>query len=263
MKIAILLKRILDPEVSPHKFSLEPGATRPSDAGIPKVISPFDENALELALQLREKSPGSTVTAISMGPPETVEILRKALAVTADAAVLVQIETDPGPDAFGTASTLAAALQKTGPFDLVLAGRQAGDWDQGQVGSLVAEMLGFPCVTFVTQASPSGNGLRLQRESENGYDVIDADLPLVLTVTNHPGNVLRLPKVRDVMMANRKPVTTIAASDLAAMSTKIPPLEILALEKPPAVAAAEIVGGRDEQEIAARLVQKLQELKVL
>ena len=262
MKIAVLLKRILDPEVSPYKFVLEPGAQKPAEAGIPKVISPFDENALELALQLREKSPGSTVTAISLGPADTVESIRKALAVTADAAVLVQ-QDDPGPDAFGTAATLAAALQKTGPFDLILAGRQAGDWDQGQVGSLVAEILGYPCVTFVARAEPAGAGVRVQRESEHGYDVIDADLPCVLTVTNHPDNVLRLPKVRDVMMANRKPITTFAAGDLQVAAAKIPALKVLALEKPPAVARAEIVTGQDGHEIAVNLVKKLQEIKVL
>src|SRR5262249_26350056 len=134
------------------------------------------------------------------------EVLRKALAVTADDAVLVTDPAFASVDSAGKAKVLAAAIRKLGDVDLVLAGRQAADWEAGQVGSMVAEGLGWPCVKFGWRITPDGNAQRLRGELDDGYQVLRLSGPAVVTVTNDESNVLRFAKVRDVMLSARKPI---------------------------------------------------------
>src|SRR6185369_8210810 len=106
----------------------------------------------------------------------------------ADAAVLVINDVNPNPDPLAVAQVLAAAARKLGAFDLILTGRESGDWGAGQTGALLAEELGWPCVSFVDSIEQQGGGVRVRRQTESGFEIVDAQTPVVLTITNDEHN---------------------------------------------------------------------------
>ena len=214
MNILVCLKQILDPEVPARDFRVD-AARREAEQGPANLVTNiFCENALETALQLRERAGGAKITVLSYGLPTAEDSLRKALAMKADAAALVVSEAEGTPDPLEVARVLAAAVRKLGAFDLIMTGREAGDWGAGQTGGLLAEELGLPCVSFVDTIEPSGGGLRLKRQTDSGWEVFEATPPVVVTVTNDEHNVPRIPKVRDVMMSYRQPLTKFMPADL-------------------------------------------------
>ena len=214
MNILVCLKQILDPEVPARDFRVD-AARREAEQGSANLVTNiFCENALETALQLRERAGGAKITVLSYGRPTAEDSLRKALAMKADAAALVLNEGEGAPDPLGVARVLAAAIRRLGEFDLIMTGREAGDWGAGQTGGLLAEELGLPCVSFVDTIEVAGGGLRLKRQTDTGWEVFEAAPPVVVTVTNDEHNVPRIPKVRDVMMSYRQPLTKFALSDL-------------------------------------------------
>ena len=214
MNILVCLKQILDPEVPARDFRVD-AARREAEQGSANLVTNiFCENALETALQLRERAGAGKITVLSYGRPTAEDSLRKALAMKADAAALVLNESEGSPDPLAVAKVLAAAIRKLGEFDLVMTGREAGDWGAGQTGGLLAEELGLPCVSFVDTVESSGGGLRLKRQTDTGWEVFEAAPPVVVTVTNDEHNVPRIPKVRDVMMSYRQPLTKFTLSDL-------------------------------------------------
>ena len=132
----------------------------------------------------------------------------------ADAAALVVNDGNQNPDPLTVARVLAAAIRKLGTFDLIMVGREAGDWGAGQTGGLLAEELGLPCVSFVDRIESSDGKLRLKRQTDTGWELFEAELPVVVSVTNDEHNVPRIPKVRDVMMSYRQPLTQWKLDDL-------------------------------------------------
>ena len=215
MNILVCLKQILDPEVPARDFRVD-AARREAEQGSANLVTNiFCENALETALQLRERAGGGDkITVLSYGRPTAEDSLRKALAMKADAAALALNESDTTPDPLAVARVLAAAVRRLGEFDLIMTGREAGDWGAGQTGGLLAEELGLPCVSFVDTVEPAGDRLRLKRQTDSGWEVFEAVPPVVVTVTNDEHNVPRIPKVRDVMMSYRQPLTKFTLSDL-------------------------------------------------
>ncbi len=216
MNILVCLKQILDPEVPARDFRVD-AARREAEQGSANLVTNiFCENALETALQLRERAGGAKITVLSYGRPTAEDSLRKALAMKADAAALVVADEGDAatPDPLAVARVLAAAVRRLGEFDLIMTGREAGDWGAGQTGGLLAEELGLPCVSFVDTIEPSGGGLRLKRQTDTGWEVLEASTPVVVTVTNDEHNVPRIPKVRDVMMSYRQPLTKFTPDDL-------------------------------------------------
>jgi len=215
MNILVCLKQILDPEVPARDFRVDPARREAEQGSANLVTNIFCENALETALQLRERAGGDVkITALSYGRPSAEDSLRKALAMKADAAALVVNDGNANPDPLTAARVLAAAIRKLGTFDLIMVGREAGDWGAGQTGGLVAEELGLPCVSFVDRIEATGGALRLKRQTDAGWEVFEATPPVVVTVTNDEHNVPRIPKVRDVMMSYRQPLTKLAPEDL-------------------------------------------------
>lgn len=265
MHVVVLVKQVLDPEIPARAFRVNREQKVPEVSRAPQVMSIFDGNALEVALKLKEARPDVKVTAISLGEKSAEEVLRKTLAVTADNAVLLSDPAFAGLDSFGKAKALAAAIRKLGDVDLVLAGRQAADWEAGQVGALVAEELGWPCVAFVSRATPEANGIRARRELEDGYQVLQVTPPAVFTITNDETNVLRFAKVRDVMMSSRKPIQTWNAAALGLIPADLaePAVEVLDLAIPEQPARAEIVEGDTAQDKARNLARRLRELNVI
>ncbi|MBA3805387.1 MAG: electron transfer flavoprotein subunit beta/FixA family protein [Acidobacteria bacterium] len=207
MNILVCLKQILDPEIPARDFRVV-AAKREAERGSASLVTNiFCENALETALQFRERAGGTKITVLSYGQPSAEDSLRKALAMKADAAALVVNDGNTNPDPLTVARVLAAANAKLGTFDLIMVGREAGDWGAGQTGGLLAEMLELPCVSFVDSIESVGGKLYLKRQTDTGWENIEAEPPIVVTVTNDEHNVPRIPKVRDVMMSYRQPLT--------------------------------------------------------
>lgn len=216
MHIVVCVKQILDPEIPPREFRLDPQTGHPVQGVAPLVMDNYATNALETAIQLRDKTPGAKVTAICLGDKPADDTLRRALSFTADAAVRVWDPAWQALDGMAVAHALACAIKVLGGADLVLTGRQAGDVEEGLVGPALADELGIPCVNLVASVELTASGARATREAEGGFAVVDVPLPAVLTVTSAEGNVPRLPKVKDVMMSKGKPVKVLGAADLGA-----------------------------------------------
>jgi electron transfer flavoprotein beta subunit len=214
MNTIVCLKQILDPEVPARDFRVD-AAKREAERGSANLVTNiFCENALETALQFREAH-GGKITALTCGPDSTEEVLRKALALRADEAVHVDSPAS-NPDPLFVAKTLAAAIRKIGAFDVVLVGREAGDWGAGQTGGLLAEELGVPCIAFAETYEPAAEPgkVRVKRQTDSGWEQLESTTPLVITITNHEHNVPRIPKTRDVMQSYRKPLTKWTLADL-------------------------------------------------
>jgi electron transfer flavoprotein beta subunit len=214
MNILVCLKQILDPEIPARDFRVDPARREAEQGSANLVTNIFCENALETALQFRERIGAATITVLSYGQPSAEDSLRKALAMKADAAALVAAEGNTNPDPLTVARVLAAAIRKLGTFDLIMLGREAGDWGAGQTGGLIAEELGMPCVSFVDTIESLNGRLRLKRQTDSGWEALEAEPPVVITVTNDEHNVPRIPKVRDVMMSYRQPLTKWTLDDL-------------------------------------------------
>ena len=262
MKILVCLKQILDPEVSPRDFAVDREKLTAERGSANLVTNIFCENALETALQLRDKV-GGEVTALTFGESEAEDVLRKALALKADTVVQV---ANPGVGYVGSAGAacvLAAAIKKLGEFDLVLLGREAGDWGEGQTAALVAEELEQPFVAFVDSIESSDSGTVVHRQTDNGSEEINVATPAVLSITNNDANVPRIPKTRDIMMAHRKPLTNWTLEDVGlsadAVAQAAGATEIVDLFIPERDSTCEFVSGDsvDEQveEFAKRVIE--------
>jgi electron transfer flavoprotein beta subunit len=243
MNILVCLKQILDPEIPARDFRVDPARREAEQGSASLVTNIFCENALETALQLRERAGGAKITVLSYGRPTAEDSLRKALAMKADAAALVLDEGEGKPDPLDVARVLAAAARKLGAFDLIMLGREAGDWGAGQTGGLLAEELGLPCVSFVDHIEAAGAGLRLKRQTDSGWEVFEAATPVVVTVTNDEHNVPRIPKVRDVMMSYRQPLTTLTLGDLGLAAGRNTYYEVAELAIPQKETRCEFVSG--------------------
>jgi electron transfer flavoprotein beta subunit len=214
MNILVCLKQILDPEIPARDFRVD-SLRREAERGSANLVTNiFCENALETALQLRDRAGSAKITVLSYGQPSAEDSLRKALAMKADAAALIVNDGNANPDPLVTACVLAAAIGKLGTFDLIMVGREAGDWGAGQTGGLIAEELGLPCISFVDRIESEGDRLRIKRQTDTGWEMLEAEPPIVVTVTNDEHNIPRIPKVRDVMLSYRQPLTKWTLDDL-------------------------------------------------
>lgn len=263
LNIVVCLKQILDPEVAPKDFKIDAAARRPAQGTAKLVMDSYAEYALEVAIQLKEKT-GGKVTALCAGDKPTDEVLRRALALTADEAVRVWDPAWTDLDAPAVAHVLAHAIRKLGGADLVLVGRQAGDVERGLVGPLLAEELNAACTTNVARVEAAGDRVRLRREVDGGFTVVESSLPAVATITNDETNVPRLPKVKDLMMATRKPIALLGAGDLGLDAAAMAPgVALQELFVPTLDAKCELIEGDDGVAKAINLTNKLKDLKVL
>jgi electron transfer flavoprotein beta subunit len=259
MNILVCMKQILDPEIPVRDFRIDPVRNQAARGSANLVTNIFCENALETALQFRERSGKGKITVLSFGAPSAEDTLRKALAMKADAAALVVSDGNGHPDPLVVAQVLAAAARKLGGFDLILTGRESGDWGAGQTGALMAEELGVPCVSFVDSIEERDGALRLRRQTESGFEIVEASTPVVLTITNDEHNVPRIPKVRDVMTAHRQPLTTFTPGDLG-VDTANRYYEVVELSIPKQETECEFVAGDTLDEKVDVLARRLMEV---
>jgi len=230
MKIAVCIKRVPDSET---RVKIAPDGKRIDEAGVKFVLNPYDEFAVEEALQRKEKAGAGEVVVICLGPAAAQETIRTALAMGADRGVLLQTDAVPA-DGFVTAQALAAEL-KPGGWDLILFGKMAIDDYNQQVGPMVAELLGLPCVTAVAHLEIDGAKGVAEREIEGGIEVVEFPLPAVLTADkglNEP----RYPALKGIMAAKKKPLE-VKPVQLAAGA-----IEVVALTPPPERKEGKIVG---------------------
>lgn len=262
----VLLKQILDWELPPGRFRIDPETKRPPDDLGPVLLGPFEQNALELALQLRDAGVVDTVTALLAGPAGSVDALRKALALRCDEAVHVETDAGDPADPSQTAELLLAAIRRLEPAELVLAGRQAGDWDHGQVGYLIAERLGWPSVGLVWRVERSDGRLQVWRSGNAGVEQLAVRPPAVLTVTSHPSLQLRMGSVMDRMAANKKPIAGWTLDDLELSPEQLAAarrVELTRVWVPEVERRCELIEGEDPAEVAAAVLGRLEGLKLL
>lgn len=260
MKIAVCLKQILDPEISPRDFQVDQQKLTASVGNANFVTNIFCENALETALQFQE-SFSAEITAIAFGPESAEDSLRKALASKADHACRIDNPGIEHTGSAGAAQVLAAAIQKLGHFDLILLGREAGDWGEGRTAGLVAEHLGHPFVSLVDTVQMEGEQLLLGRQTDFGRETVKASGPIVLSITNNDANVPRIPKTRDIMKAHRKELTTWTLEDLGlsdqALRESAEQTQVIQLALPEKSSDCEFAAGDSIDEKVANFAAKL------
>ncbi len=188
--------------------------------GVEAIVNPLDLYAIEIAIQLRQQH-GGEVIALSMGPPKAVSALREAVAMGCDSAVLVCDKSLAGSDTWATSYTLAEAIRRIGECDLVICGERATDGDTGQVGPGIASFMDLPVATYVGKIdSVAGRVCRVHRLVEDGYEVLDLDLPAVLTVVKEVAEP-RLPTLRGKQKARTMDIPVWSASELKLDPNKI------------------------------------------
>lgn len=264
MDVVVCVKQVVDPELPAKDFALDPGTQRQAREGRPLVISTYDENAVEVALQLKDSS-GARVKVLTLGPQSAVgDAIRLALAMGADEAIVVDDPRAPELSGAEKARMLAAAVRRIGPTDLILTGCESADWSERVVAPLLAEDLGAACVTFVSRIE-TGDGVPVvRRMAEDGYHLVEVRLPAVLSVTSDESNRPRLPKVKDIMGAKRKPVQTWAPADLTLTSASDPAagVEVREVVVPERTTRCDFLPGEPAEQVEA-LVQRLRDQKLL
>ena len=203
MKIAVCVKQIPDPAAP---YDLDPDTSfvvRPND----QVLDDTDRYGVEVGLQLVEEiGEEATLTLVSMSPSGSLQGIRQALAMGADRAIIVDDDALRGADALTTAKVLAAALNEDG-FDLVIAGTESTDGYAGVMPQQLAELLNVPALSFARKVERDGDKIRIERQTQDGYNVVEATLPALLTVTSGVVEP-RYPNFKGIMQAKKKPVET-------------------------------------------------------
>jgi len=230
--------------------------------GVPSIINPYDVHAIEAALQIREKV-GGKVIVITMGPPQAEEALREAIAMGADDVRLISDRMFAGSDTWATSYTLFKAIQKIGA-DIILCGKQAIDGDTAQVGPNIAEYMNIPHIAYIKKIEDvTETSMRVQRLMDDGYDVIETPLPVLLTVVKEL-NVPRLPSLKGKMAAKKAVITKMTAQDIEAeeqnVGLKGSPTQVKNIFAPQAKGDRKVLEGTLEQQVDT-LVAELRRLQ--
>ncbi len=259
MKIAVCVKEVPDSAV--HK-RIDPGTKRLDRSG-EGALNQFDTQAVEEALKLKESGGEGEVVLVSLGPAGALDSLRKALAMGADRAVLVTDDAASGSDLVATSRALAAVLEREGA-DIVLFGQQSSDSDGAVLWAAVAERLRRPVISQVAELTVADGKVRGKRQTEFGYDVIEAPLPVVVAVSDAI-NEPRYPSLKGIMGAKKKPQETLSASDLGldagALGEQGSGTTVLALGDPPPRGEARKI--EDDGSAAEQIADFLAEKKLL
>jgi len=212
MKIVVCVKQV--PEVT--NVQVDPKTGTLVREGVKSILNPFCEYALDHAVRIKKTVPGISITVVTMGPLQARDVLVRSLELGADEGVLITDRKFAGADTWATSLTLAEAIKTAVPdYELVLLGKQAIDGDTAQVGPEVAEILGLPQITYGVEVklTQSRRHVRVKREVEKGYEVLEATLPALVTCSK--GEVVRrAPSLKDVINARKKPIRVVSANDL-------------------------------------------------
>jgi len=260
MRIIVCIKQVPDTA----EVRINPETNTLIRDGVPSIINPYDTHAIEAGLQIREKTGGS-VTVLTMGPPQAEEALREAVSMGADEAVLLTDRAFAGSDTWATAYTLAKAIEYLGA-DIILCGKQAIDGDTAQVGPEVAEFLDIPHIAYIRKIDDvTDSRIVVQRLMDDGYDVVESSLPVLLTVVREL-NVPRLPSLKGKMAARKAVIRKLTAADIRAeeesLGLKGSPTQVRNIFAPEVRKDRKMFEGTAEEQIDA-LVKELAGLKCL
>ena len=234
--------------------------------GVPSILNPDDANALEAALQIKDEYPGTVVDVVTMGPQQASYALRECLAMGADDAYLLSSRAFGGADTCSTSTTLAYGIKKIGDYDFIFAGRQAIDGDTAQVGPQLAQRLGLPAATYVQNIREiRENSVILERQLEDGYEVLEIQRPCVLTAVREL-NRPRYMSVIGIEKAYEQEITVWDERDLDIRPQdcghSASPTKVFRSFTPPPKGKGEMLAGT-VNEMAQSLVSKLMEKHVL
>jgi electron transfer flavoprotein alpha/beta subunit len=260
MNIIVCIKQVPDTT----EVKINPETNTLIREGVPSIVNPFDENAVEAALKLKELH-GGKVTVITMGPPQAAEALKTTIAMGADEVVLVSDRAFAGSDTWATSYSLAQAIKKIGDYNLILCGKQAIDGDTAQVGPGIAEWLKIPQVTFAVKIEVEGEKAKVERMLEEVNEVVECPLPAVITVVKQI-NEPRMPSLKGMMRAKKTEVKILKASDINADEKNLglngSPTQVVKIFTPPPKGSGEIMQG-EPVEIVANVLSKIKERKII
>lgn len=262
MNIVVCMKSV--PDTTAEKRLLPDGTL--DRAAVSAVINPWDEYAIEEALRIRESGAATgEIILLCMGPDGSAETIRKGLAMGADRAVLVSDPALHGSDYFATARVLSEALRKI-PFDLVLFGSQSTDAGGGVVYNIVAELLGLPAVTWVNEIEITGGKVRGKRGSDIGYDVVEAPLPAIASVTQ-TAHEPRYPSLPGIMKAKKKEIAAMSLGDLGIGANEVglvgAATTVTGSERPQSARAKQVIKADDPQATAVAIADFLESKKLI
>lgn len=257
MNIVVCIKQV--PETADVRINPETNTL--IREGVKSIINPFDMYAIEEAIRLKEKFGGKTIV-ISMGPPQADSALREAIALGIDEAILVSDRAFAGSDTWATSYTLAAAIKKIKDFDLVICGKQASDGDTAQVGPGISVWLNVPQVAYVKKVEDiSEKKAKVERMTEEGYDVIECPLPALFTVVKEI-NEPRLPSLKGMMKSKKAQIINWKKDDLGLDENKIglkgSPTQVVKIFTPPKRAGGQILQG-ETKEVVDKLTDLLKD----
>ena len=265
MNMIVCVKQVIDPEAPPASFKIDSATNKAVMQGVPPVIDPYGEYAVEASLQIKDAK-GGQVTAISLGKDLLREVVKKPLSMGADELILLEDEAFVDGDSWSTAYALAMAIKKAGGYDLILCGREASDTNAGQVGPGIAEILGLPSVTLVKKIEILNGKAKVERVTADGYEVIEVSLPAVVTVSNEVGEP-RYPTIKGIMAAKKKEPVAWKPADIGVEPAQIGAegrrADMLKLFQPVREGKCEIMEGETPEEAAVNLALKLRTAKIL
>jgi electron transfer flavoprotein beta subunit len=261
MNIVVCLKQV----PGTTEVKINPQTNTLIRQGIKNIINPFDTYALEEGVRLKEKF-GGKVTVISMGPPQALEMLKEAISLGADEAILLSDAAFAGADTWATAFTLTGAVKKLGQVDLIICGRQSTDGDTAQVGPEMAEMLNYPFIAYVGAVEEvSGGRILIKRMIDEGYEVIESPLPAVITVTKEI-NVPRLSSLRGILKSKSAKIPTWTCLDLGLKPDKVGLngsfTRVVKIFTPQREKKAEMIFGVPEAQVTC-LISKLKDARLI
>jgi electron transfer flavoprotein beta subunit len=261
MKVAVCIKQV----PGTTEVKIDPQTNTLVKEGMESIVNPLDMYALEEGIRLTEQHQGK-VAAITMGPPQAEEALREAIALGVDEALLLSDPAFEGSDTLAPSYILAKAIAKLGQFDLVICGRQTMDGDTGQVAPQLAEQLGLPFVSYVSQIEEIREGyIRVQRMVEEGHQVVEMPLPGVISVVKEI-NVPRLPSLRGLMKSKQAQIPVWTAEELGVDMNKVglsgSPTQMVKLFHPQRTRQGELLQGGPESQVG-QLVERLREKKTI
>lgn len=268
MHFVVCAKQIPDPEAPPSTFRVDETVNEVVPAqGIAPVLSPFDAIAAEAALRIKESTDQELrITVVSVGSESARAAIKQVLAMGADEALLLEDEAFEDGDWYTTARVLATAIEKMGDVDAVFCGRQAADWDMGQVGLGISELLGWPCAIIARDVQLNDEKLSVQRVLEDGFETLLMSLPAVVTVSNELGEP-RYPKLPQIMQAAKKDVAQWTVDDLdldpETVGAAGARLKLERLFIPTVEGEVEIMDGDTPEEQAEALARALRDAKIL
>jgi electron transfer flavoprotein beta subunit len=268
MHLVVCAKQIPDPETPPAAFQVDEQKNEVVPAqGIAPVLSQFDAMAAEAALRIKEAAGDDTkITVISMGKESAAAAIKQVLAMGADEGLLLDDDAFEGGDSYTTAKVLSTAIENLGDVDAVFCGRQAADWDMGQVGLGIAELMGWPASIIAKDVQMVDGNMSVQRVLGDGFETVQVPTPAVVTVSNELGEP-RYPKLQQIMQAAKKTVTSMTAGDLgidpSAVGSAGSRLKLERLFIPAIDGDCEIMEGDTPEEQAQALAAALREAKIL